>query len=119
MNFFTHIFQGFYLDFNLLFIVFFLRNHFGRLFHVSMGVVCFSDGGASFISGGVGCPIGGRHWFLGGEFKKNRKIRGAPAPSMPPPPLWETLCVDIELLLCMLSSAVHVLCMYVLFYKHY
>ena len=45
MNFFTHIFQGFYLDFNLLFIVFFLRNHFGRLFHVSMGVVCFSDGG--------------------------------------------------------------------------
>ena len=70
MNFFTHIFQGFYLDFNLLFIVFFLRNHFGRLFHVSMGAVCFSDGGASFISGRVGCPIGGRHWFWGGEFKK-------------------------------------------------
>ena len=44
MNFFTHIFQEFYLDFNLLFIVFFLSNHFGRLFHVSMGAVCFSDG---------------------------------------------------------------------------
>ena len=65
MNFFTHIFQGFYLDFNLLFIVFFLRNHFGRLFHVSLGAVCFSDGGR-----GVGCPIGGQHWFWGGVQKK-------------------------------------------------
>ena len=71
MNFFTHIFQGFYLDFNLLFIVFFLRNHFGRLFHVSMGAVCFSDGGASFISGGGGVvPHRGAALVLGGEFKK-------------------------------------------------
>ena len=73
MNFFTHIFQGFYLDFNLLFIVFFLRNHFGRLFHVSMGAVCFSDGGASFISGGGGGEGGvpGSIGFGGGgEFKK-------------------------------------------------
>ena len=72
MNFFTHIFQGFYLDFNLLFIVFFLRNHFGRLFHVSMGAVCFSDGGASFISGGGGGGRGGcpAALVLGGEFKK-------------------------------------------------
>ena len=41
----TYFSRGFYLDFNLLFIVFFLRNDFGRLFHVSMEVVCFSDGG--------------------------------------------------------------------------
>ena len=112
MNFFTHIFKGFYLDFNLLFIVFFLRNHFGRLFHVSVGAVCFSDrgGGASFISGeGGGVAHREQHWFWGWEFKKNRKISGTPAPSMPPTPLWETLCVDIELLLCMLSS---VLCMF-------
>ena len=53
----TYFSRGFYLDFNLLFIVFFLRNDFGRLFHVSMEVVCFSDGGGSFISDGGG---GGR-----------------------------------------------------------
>ena len=70
--------------------------------------------------GGVPHSIGGGIGFEGEEFKKNRKMRGTPTPSMPPlPPLRETLCVDTELLLCMLSSAVHGLCMYVLFYKHY
>ena len=72
---------------------------------------------ASFISGGV--PHSGALVLVGRGCEKNRKMRGAHAPSIPPPPLWKTLCVDIELLLCMLSSAVHVLCMYVLFYQHY
>ena len=49
----------------------------GRLFHVSMGAVCFSDGGASFLSGGD--PTGGIGfgWWEGG-FEKNRKMRDAP-----------------------------------------
>ena len=50
----------------------------------------------------------------------NKIVRGEVCPPHSClPPLWETLCVHIELLLCMLSSVVHVLCMYVLFYKHY
>ena len=85
-----------------------------------MEVVCFSDGEPSVTSGegGQGCPIVGGLVLVEG-CKKNRKIRGTHAPSIPPPRLWETLCVDIELLLCMLSPAVHVLCLYVLFSKHY
>ena len=84
-----------------------------------MRVVCFSDaGGFSYKWGRGGCPIVGV-LVLVVEYEKNHKIRGAHAPSIPPPRLWEILCVDIELLLCMLSSAVHVLCMYVLFYKHF
>ena len=107
MNFFTHIFQGFYLDFDLLFIVLFLRNHFGRLFHISMG-------GASFISGGGGgVPHKGAALVLwgGGEFKKNRKMRGGPAPSMPPHHHYGKPCVLILnfcfaccLQLCMFSA---------------
>ena len=61
--------------------------------------------------------MGGISFGEGAGFKKNRPMGGMP-PS-PLPPLWETLSVDIELLLCMLSSAVLALCMYVLFYKHY
>ena len=84
-----------------------------------MGVVCFSDEGGVFIYKCGGCPIVGALGLVGGGCEKNRKMSEAHAPSIPPPALWETLCVDIELLLCMLSSAVDVLCMYVLFYKHY
>ena len=82
-----------------------------------MGAVCFSDWGTSFIIGG-GVPQGGIGFGRGGDFEKNCKVRGAPAPSMPLTTTMENR-VDIELLLCMLSSVVHVLCMYVLFYKHY
>ena len=72
------------------------------------------------VCGGAGgCAIGGGLGFgAGGGWKKI--VGGGVCPPHPcPPPLWETLCVHIELLLCMLSSVVHVLCMYVLFYKHY
>ena len=53
-----------------LFIVFFLRSHFGRLFHVSMNAVCFSDGGASFIIGGSGVPHRGVALVLWGGVQK-------------------------------------------------
>ena len=78
---------------------------------------CFSDGGASFLSvEGEGAPHRGASVLVGMFSKKI--VRWAWGRTSPPPmpfptlPLWETLCVDTELLLCMLSSAVHVLCMF-------
>ena len=77
------------------------------------------EGGAPFISEG-GCPIGGELVLVGEGFRKKSYDEGCARPiHASPPPRWETLCVDIELFLCMLSSAMHVFCMYVLFYKHY
>ena len=48
--------------------------------------VCFSDGGASFLSeGGGGIPWGGIS-FGGEGVKENHKIGGTPHP-----PLWQTM----------------------------
>ena len=38
------------------------------MLHISMGEVCFSDVGTSFLSGGV--PHGGASVLMGGEVKK-------------------------------------------------
>ena len=60
MNFFTHIFQGFWLDFKLLF---FSRNHFlegGLTFQ--WGVFALQLGGASFLNEGVP-HMGHRFWW--------------------------------------------------------
>ena len=46
------------------------------------GGVCFSDGGASFLSGG-GHSIGEHQFWGGGFLKKNHKMGGATP--MPPP----------------------------------
>ena len=51
MNFFTHIFQGFWLDFKLFF---FSRNRFLEVgFTFQWGGFAFQLGGASFLSDGV------------------------------------------------------------------
>ena len=53
-----------------------------------MGAVCFSDGGGFIYKWGVGVGVlhsgGGISFGGGGGFKKNLKMRGAAAPSMPP-----------------------------------
>ena len=75
MNFFMHIFQGFFQVITCAF----SRNH---LMGVSCfnGGVCFSDGhGDSFLSGGP--PHRGASVLVwGGGFEKNRKIGGVPPP---------------------------------------
>ena len=63
MNFFTHLFEGFKLDF-MLFIVLFLE--------------IISWKGASCLNGGRGCPMGGISFDGGGEFEKGN-------PHAPPP----------------------------------
>ena len=72
MNFFTHIFEGFYLDFKLLFIVLFLGI-------ISWKVVSRFNGGeglffrwnlASFLRGGGGAPWERDISFNGGIFEK-------------------------------------------------
>ena len=92
MNFFTHIFHGFSLDFKLLFIVLFLEIISWNGIHVSMGVVCLSDDGGFIFKWG---EAHGGHWFWGEGrgFEKNRKMEGAPPPHAPP--LWETLVPNI------------------------
>ena len=57
MNFFTHIFQGFLLDFKLLFIALLLGIILWKGVSRFNGGICFSDGGASFLSG-RGAPWG-------------------------------------------------------------
>ena len=80
MNFFTHIFEGFWLDFKLLFILLFL----GIISW--QGVSRFngggggggSDGGAFIFKwGGGGVPHGGASVLMGRVFEKNW---------IPPPP---------------------------------
>ena len=68
----THIFLGFYLDFNLLFIVFFLRNHFSEgCFTFQWGRFVFQMGSFIYKWGWGGVPhIGGGIGF-GEELKKN------------------------------------------------
>ena len=79
MNFFPHIFQEFQLDFKLgiIYCAFSNESFHGRVFHVSMGVVCFSDGGASFLRGR---NRGHQFWWgAGGRgFKKICKMWGMP-----------------------------------------
>ena len=81
------------------------------------GHLFFRRGDFIYKCGGEGLPQGPLVLMEGG-FEKKFKMRGAPAPSMPPTTTMGNR-VDVELLLCMLSSVVHVLCMYVLFYKYY
>ena len=74
------IFQGFQLDFKLLFIVVFLGIiSWKDASRFNGGGGCFSDRGASFLSGEA--PHGG-------FFEKIRRMGGAPPM---PHPLWETL----------------------------
>ena len=73
MNFFTHLFEGFKLDF-MLFIVLFLE--------------IISWKGASCLNGGRGCPMGGISFDGGGGVRKGQP----PCPS-PPHTLWETMGV--------------------------
>ena len=82
-------------------------------------------GGGSFIYKWGGVPHREATLVLMGGVKKNCKMRGALAPSMPLPhhygEYWKPCVLILNfyfacfLLLCMH----HVLCMYVLFYKHY
>ena len=96
MNFFTHIFEGFQLDFKLLFILLFLGiiSQKGALrFNRGAGGV-FEMRGFIFKSEG-GVPHEGGISFNGGFSKKIVGWVGAHAP---PPPLWETLqgCSKVE-----------------------
>ena len=54
--------------------------------------VCFSEWGASFLSGGA--PHGGIG-FHGGGVKKNRRMGGTPHAL---PSLWETLYMKVHIL---------------------
>ena len=82
MNFFTYIYQGFWLDFKLLFIVLFLGIISWRGVSCFNGGICFSDGRASFLSWGM--PHRGASVLIGG-FSKKIAGWGSP-PLMPPPP---------------------------------
>ena len=72
MNFFTHILQGFLLDFKLLFIVLFLEIISWKgasFFSGEWG--CFSDGGGGFIFKWEVHPMGGTSVLMGeGDSKK-------------------------------------------------
>ena len=79
MNFFTHILQGFLLDFKLLFIVLFLEIISWKgasFFSGEWG--CFSDGGGGFIFKWEVHPMGGTSVLMGEVFKKNCRIGGQP-----------------------------------------
>ena len=79
MNFYTHIFQGFWLDFKLLFVVLFLGIISKKGVSCSSGEgVVFQIGGASFLNGEH--PMGASVFV--GRFEKKRKIRECPP--MPP-----------------------------------
>ena len=83
MNFFTYIFQGFYLDFKLCA---FSRNHFmERCFTFQWGVCLSDEGSFTFKWGGVH-PMAGASVLMGG-FQKNCRMGGAPPlpPPCPPP----------------------------------
>ena len=92
MNFFKHTFQGFELDFNLLFIVLFLGIISWKgasRFNGGGGGSCLSDGRASFLSGEC-TPWKSLVLMEEGGFEKNRRMGGACSP------LWETLyCVGV------------------------
>ena len=78
MNFFTYIFQGFWLDLKLLFIVLFLGIISWRGVSCFNGGICFSDGRASFLS--LGMPHRGASVLMGGFSKKIAGWGGTPAP---------------------------------------
>ena len=88
-NFFTHILQGFLLDFKLLFIVVFLEIISWKgasFFSGEWG--CFSDGGTSFLSGRC-IPWEGHRFWWGRFSKKIAGLGGSPPPHTLT--LWETL----------------------------
>ena len=83
MNFFKYTFQGFELDFKLLFIVIFLGIiSWKGASRFNGGEGCFSDGGTSFLIGGD-APCGASVLMGGGFKKKSWDEGGCPPPMFP------------------------------------
>ena len=85
-----------------LFIVLFSRNHFMEGCFTFQRVGLFSNGGASFLSGGC-APWGGIGFDGGGGF--SRKIGGWEGA----PPLWETLITIGVFIVSLSASTFHTL----------